>query len=76
MAKREKIPKWLLKNCGVETRRQFKQLKRKQLRNVLKAWNDYNRGCAYCRNYPNGINVIDLNLLEIKEDLSIKNWGR
>lgn len=76
MAKKEKIPKWLLKNCGVKTQRQFKQLKRKQLRGVQKAWSDFRGGCAHFRNYPNNIIGVNDTLRRIEEDLSIKNWGR
>ncbi len=76
MAKKKRIPKWLLKNCGVETRRQFKQLKRKQLKSVLKAWDDFRSGCFYCPGYPRDTTDVDDILRRLKRDLSAKNWGR
>lgn len=69
-----KVPKYVLKNCGITTQRQFKALKRYQLKAILKALNDYCMGCAYCPEFD--IGEIEKKLQELRKLLSVKNWGR
>ena len=69
------IPRHVLKNTGCSTTREFKQLKRRQVRIAEKAALQLMRGGAYV---PSGVYTAYLRreLADIKRDLSIKNWGR
>jgi hypothetical protein len=71
-----KAPKSVLSMLGLTTQRQFRQMKRKQLKAVLKAWKKFRSGCAYCEGYPHNISEAGRYLERIIKDLSIKNWGR
>ena len=70
-----RIPKYVLKNAGCKTTREFKQLKRRQVRIAEKAVLQLMRGSAYV---PSGFYTAHLRreLADIKRDLSIKEWGR
>ena len=70
-----RIPKRALKLAGVKTSREFKQLKRRQVRDLEKSTNELMRGLGYP---PAGLDVIAARgrVLIIKDKLSIKKWGR
>jgi hypothetical protein len=70
-----KIPNFVLKNVGVRTSREFKQLKRKQVRDLEKSANELMRGLG-CS--PAGLDMMAARgrILIIKDKLSIKKWGR
>lgn len=58
------------------TMRIFKQVKREQLRLVMAAWSNYSVGCAWTPGYPNLVERIESDLIELRDLLSQKNWGR
>lgn len=69
-----KIPNHIVEAYG--TARAFKQAKRSDFRAVLKALHEFQRGCAYCPGYNNGLNEWLIEALTIKDSLSVKRWGR
>jgi len=72
---KRKIPKYVLKNLGLQTQRQFKALKRHQIRQIMKALDDYRMGCAYCHGRFD-VGEIAKRLEKCKKQLSVKEWGR
>lgn len=73
--KKREIPKYVLKNMGIQTQRQFKAQKRHELKVVMEALEQYRRGCAYCP--PNNLcKAIQDNLQELIKLHSVKMWGR
>lgn len=69
------IPKWLLIQEKITTR-QWKARKREELKAVIKAFDDYRLGCAYCPSADSAVGRISNALKELKIELSIKKWGR
>ncbi|KKL46709.1 hypothetical protein LCGC14_2342880 [marine sediment metagenome] len=68
-----KAPKYILKNLGMTTQRQFKELKRYQLKVIIEAVAEYHLGCAYC---PGSISVLIGAIETMKDELSVEKWGR
>lgn len=69
-----KAPKWLLQEEGL-TQRQWKMLKRREIKHVIKALDRYRLGCAYTPGYEE-VHTIDEALTRIVNAQSVKNWGR
>ncbi len=72
----KKIPKYVLDNMGLQTQRQFKQVKRYQLRMLAKALDEYRMGCAYCPSQGFNIGGIDRRIGNLRNRHSVKNWGK
>ena len=70
---KEKIPEGV--RVGLTTR-QWKSLKRKQLRAIQKVVREYRLGCAYCPEYPARVHSMVESLEVMIESHSVKNWGR
>lgn len=70
-----RFPRSMCEKYG--SHRNFKQLKRKQLRAVIKAMDDLRFGCAYLKR-PAYRTVIRLDheANDLKQQLSVKVWGR
>ena len=74
--KKNTAPKFVLKNLGSSTQREFRALKRSELRKVIKMWDKFTLGCAYVPGYPQNTNTINNSLAQLKKLLCVKNWGR
>lgn len=70
-----KISKWILHIVGVKTERQFKSLKRRQLRLVIKAFEEFWVASNHCPNKDIS-GEIYVALRRLKRALSVKEWGR
>ncbi len=70
-----KVPKYILKNMGIQTQRQYKAQKRFELKMVIAALGKYTFGCAYCPSNNLRREIYD-KLNELKELHSVKQWGR
>ena len=76
-----KIPKHVLKNLKIETYQEFKQMKRKQLKEIKIAIDKYNLGCAFCpdcgdfKDADRGIGLLRNTLNDMIEKHKYKNWG-
>lgn len=70
-----RAPDWLLKREKI-TQRQWRQIKRRDLRNLISAFDEYRMGCAHCPGTNGAVGVIGKLLNELKESHSIKKWGR
>jgi len=70
-----KIPDHILKNMGTPTRREWKQLKRRELRQLRKAFNVFQLGSAWV---PQCYSVRDIDkvLTRLEELMSQRIWGR
>jgi len=66
-----KIPKHVLKNLKIED---FKQIKRKQLKEIKIAVYEYSRGCAFCPDIDRGIGLLINTLDDMIEKHKYKNW--
>ena len=75
MAEKAKAPKWLLIQEGI-TQRQWKQLKRKELRELKKSLLVYRSGCIFCPGSGGEFGTIAKLVDELIESHSVKNWGR
>ena len=74
---KQKVPGYVLMALEITTQREFKQQKRRELKAVLEAWEIFRSGCVYCHRYETGnISRADSQLEQIKQDLSVKEWGR
>lgn len=69
-----KLPNHMLETFG--TLREFKQIKRFQMRTLKSALNALRLGCVYMPNCQSHINVIERNVAELSLKISHKNWGR
>lgn len=69
----DRVPKYILEDMGLSSQREFRQLKRKQLKEIMKAYKEYSLACAWCPGYPHGLSEL---LWEMKKSHSVKNWGK
>ncbi len=77
--KRLEVPKFVLENMGLKTAREFRDLKRKQIKAIKVALGKYQLGCAYCPNYPNNWGNIGKSIQSIQsmeKSHSREEWGR
>jgi len=70
-----RVPKYVLKNSGIKTQRQWKELKRRQLRAAFKAMRKFQGGCYYTPDKGQYCQVMR-GLEQLKDMLSVKKWGR
>ena len=70
-----KAPRWLLKR-GRITQRQWRALKRRELRRIISAFQAYRMGCAYCPAVNGEVGAINNALNSLKASHSVKEWGR
>ena len=65
-------PYWAYK-----TKRDFKQQKRKDLRQLIRALNQYRLGCAFTGDAAcNAFDRINKDIEIIKKAIAVKEWGR
>lgn len=77
MTRKTTISKDVLYNLRLTSSREFKALKRYQLRELERAYGEYELGCAHCPNYDSGTqNKLEAIIKELRESHSAKNWGR
>ena len=69
------IPKYVLKNSGIKTTREFKQRKRKEIREVIRAMKNFQLGCAHAPGHESFCTALKA-AEETKDKCSLKNWGR
>jgi len=72
---KEKLPKYLLDNTGCSTSREFKSMKRQELKNVMKAMDELERGAFFLPEFQKFDDARKA-LKDLKEAMSVKNWGR
>lgn len=70
-----RAPDWLLERDKI-TQRQWRQRKRRDLNNLIAAFDEYRIGSAYCPSENGGVKKIGKLLGELKSAHSIKKWGR
>ena len=72
------IPKYVLENTGCKRQRDFKALKRAQLRNLKTALDAVRCGCAYAPLFAHDgpITQIESLIEELQSEWSAKKWGR
>lgn len=70
-----RAPDWLLERDKI-TQRQWRQMKRRDLKNLIAAFDEYRLGSAYCPNKNGEVEAIRKLLNDLKESHSIKKWGR
>lgn len=71
----QKVPKHVLKNLKLPTQRAFKQLKRKQLREMRKVMDELRRGSACMPEFEEA-RRLDNALSRLEEACSVEEWGR
>jgi len=69
------VPKYVLKNMHIKTEREFKTIKRFELKCVLNAINTLRSGSAWVPGYES-LDSIHRKLNDMKDKCSVKNWGR
>ena len=67
--------KWICNQTRL-TSREWKSRKRKEIREVIKAFEIYRLGCYYTPDGEGEVGQIDEALKSIKQKLSVKNWGK
>jgi len=70
-----RAPDWLLEREQI-TQRQWRIRKRRDLKQLIAAYDEYRMGCAYCPGKNGEVGAIGKLLDELKESHSIKKWGR
>ena len=70
-----RAPDWLLEREKI-TQRQWRIRKRRDLKQLIAAFDEYRMGCAYCPGKNMEVGAIEKLLNELKESHSIKKWGR
>lgn len=71
----QRVPKRVLKNMKLPTQRAFKQLKRKQLREMRKVMDELRIGSVYMPEF-NEARRLDNTLSRLEEACSVEEWGR
>ena len=69
------IPRHCLKSADCKTSREFKQKKRKEIREIETAVYDMTRGLGYSPAALDAVRALD-KIRIVKHKLSIKIWGR
>ncbi len=77
MSEKVKAPKWILEKYGFTEQRQWRRMKRKQIKELRKAMDDTLLGSAYTPATPDGKKFIDAVSLanELVEAWSVEEWG-
>ena len=74
----KEIPKFVY--CGgalrTKTQREWKDLKRKQLKKIVEAAKLYRLDCAWCPGYKKDMGALDDILETMTDSHSVKKWGR
>ena len=70
-----RAPDWLLEREKI-TQRQWRIRKRRELKQIIAAFDEYRTGCSYCPGKNGEVGAIGKLLNELKESHSIKKWGR
>ena len=70
-----KVPKVVLKNMGCRTQREYRRLKRKQLRRLQTAMNDVMCGAVYAPGYAHEYTLLQESLEALAALWSPKEWG-
>ena len=74
---RPKAPKDVLQNCGVTTQRQWRRLKREQLRLALRAMHQVRCGCVYTPVAPGVyVGAIIRQIEQLQRAWSVQEWGK
>lgn len=75
--KKNQPPQWLLDQEGL-TSRQWKSLKRRQIRDLESAAKDFLNFASFAPNRDTKYLICSIvgNITSLKEACSIKNWGR
>lgn len=76
MANLTEQQKKVFNNLGVKNMREFKGLKRRQLRELESAFNAFNAGSTLCPGIYWQLDKIRKQLSQIEEKQSVQNWGR
>ena len=76
METKQAIPQWMLDNCGYGTARLFKRDKRREVRELARALDQLQIGCAWLPSGTTHPDAIQRHLNALKDELSAKNWGR
>ena len=77
MSETIKCPKDLLQRLGFSTQREWKIHRRKKLKELEAAMDDFRLGCAYAPGYVDGtIRKLDAALDSLKKSHTVKEWGR
>lgn len=69
------IPAFILDSSNVRSQREWKALKRKEARDVLRAVQQFQLGCAWTPAYR-AIAALEPELKAIIKRLSVESWGR
>lgn len=72
---RVRAPKWLLQREGIMNR-DWKAIKRAELKAVVKAFDVYRSGCAYCPGFEEDVLEFQRILNKMTLSHSAKVWGR
>ena len=72
----KKIPKYVLKNMRLDSARKFKAQKRWEVKNVLEAIKTLGTGSAYLPSGSDYVMKTSKAMRKLKDELSVKNWGR
>lgn len=70
-----KVPKVVLKNMGCSTQREYRRLKRRQLRRLQSAMNDLMLGVAHAPGYDREYAQLDVSIEALAALWSPKEWG-
>lgn len=68
-----RAPDWLLTREGI-TQRQWRVKKRRHLKELIKALNEYRMGCAYCPSKDGQVGKLDALLKTMWEEHKESNW--
>lgn len=58
------------------TLRQWKSMKRKEFMEMVKAVDKFRYGCACTPTYPSSVNRLIGIVEQMRQELSVKQWGR
>ena len=73
--KKSIIPEYVKRNMGLRGNRDYKQRKRREFRELLKAVDTFRTGCAWIPAHNVFVDATK-KLEKIRVALSIKEWGR
>ena len=69
-----RFPSLVLKTYKVKTSREFRSIKRRELREVIKAIDELRVGCYYLPDGGDAVDKMDKIAKDLKVQLQVKNW--
>ncbi len=73
--RKQKLPSYITRQFG-GTSRSFKKIKRREIKELQRALDKFRLACAWVPYGPGRVGAIKANIDALKEEMSVRSWGR